>query len=167
MSTVCSLCKEKSPGPPEDISFLFKGHKVSVFKEGTKCRSCVIEKWKEDFESYGRKLVLPAGKLKVNWKFYTGVDSPGKINSLTETLISLGILCQKAENNWRIIVNGVVVNPQFFTIPLYFSSREIAMDYMRAKYPGNPLGWKIDYKEKIIKKETAVNKRNGFCKKGR
>lgn len=154
MTDLCSDCKKNIPGNPKDITFSYAGQTVTVFKNGSKCFECVKNEWIKELEELKGKFIgVLHGRVRVNWGFYIEAESNGRSDALADILISIGVLSSKSEGNWNITdSDSVGLNPKFNILYLYFTHREDAMDFVRAKYSSNLYGWKIHYRDKTIKK---------------
>jgi len=161
MEEICSKCNKNPSGKPGDVSFLYKNHRVIVFKCGKICLGCLKKEWVKNFEEHGKELVPSlTGRLKVNWKFFVEAESLERSDRLADILISFGIFSVDPEGNWNILSDALVgLNPKFNVIYLYFTRREDAMDYIQAKYSNTLYGWRLEYAKKTIKKETTPDKR--------
>jgi len=167
MAEVCNQCSKKPPGKPGDISFLYRNHKVTVFKNGKICAECLKKNWIKNLENCGKGLILSLyGRLKINWKFFVEAESQNRSDRLADILLSFGILSPDPKGNWKILSDALIeLNPKFTTHYLYFTRREDAMDYVRAKHSNTLYGWRLEYTKKTIIKEKVSGILN--CRKKR
>ena len=160
---LCFRCKQNIAGKPENISFIYNGLKVTVFKDGMTCTECEKQRWIEDFERNGRELInLEDKKIIVDWSLYSEAYRKDSTDKMTSILISLGIFSLYARECWNIVGTGEIsLNPRYRVICLYFTRREDAVSFAFLNHADTTYAWEIRYISRILGKEKVLRQAKG------
>lgn len=153
----CWHCKTNPPGEPEIVSFEHEGLKVTVFKNGLECVSCVKQSWQDDFEKYGRRLIsVQDGSPVVNWRLYVEESERRRSREMEfemdNILLSVGVLSSD-QKGWEIVASGSIrLGPRFARFKRFGDATEFA----RLKYADTRYSWEINHISESISKEEIL-----------
>jgi len=161
---LCWKCKDTKAGKYRNISFIYLGLSVTIFKDGLTCIACAKEEWIKDFEESAKGFIsLVNDKPKVDWPHYHEHfamgrfhDQKKKVHSL---LIDLGILSPQPKGNWDIVADGPIgLNPRAFLSYLYFTQKEDAVEFARLEKDDTMYNWEIHQIAEVISKDKVIKK---------
>ena len=151
---LCCACKKNESGKPENISFIYDGFKITIFKDGLRCTDCAEKEWIEKNKDYWEKIIEPSKEKipKVNWQEYLSVlyQDESKEWILGKFLLTIGVLSTSSKGGWVILGEGMNINPGLFGTPLFFVNESDVREFARLKYKDVLYGWKIQHIDKVI-----------------
>jgi len=156
----CKHCHRKPAGEAKEISFLYEGAEVTVFKNGLICKDCLIEKWKEGFKAHTQTFVsVSEAGFQVDWAAYFQFISeyPTKGSLVNDFLQEIGVLSRRAQGNWELVTSDATnLNPRAYLILLYFVRKEDAIEFARTQYGDSVYSWKIHRVSEVITKKEVM-----------
>ena len=162
---LCYKCKEKVAGKYQDLSFVYLGLPVTIFKDGMTCTDCAKASWIEEFEENAKEFIIVSKdrKPRVNWPHYGEFFAEGRFASQKEKLhyilAQLGILSLQPEGNWEIVADGPIgLNPRAFMSYLYFIQKKDAIAFARLQFANTLYRWEIRQIGEVLKRDDILKK---------
>jgi len=162
---LCYRCKKNQAGKYQDLSFVYLGLTLMIFKDGMTCADCAKASWIEEFEENAKEFIIisKGGKPRVNWPHYGEFFAEGRFPNQKEKfhhiLISLGILSLKPEGNWEIVADGPIgLNPKAYLSYLYFINKEDAIAFARLRFANTLYRWEIHQIGEVLKRDDVLKK---------
>lgn len=159
-NNLCIHCKKRLARTTGEICLNYKGFLFTILMSGFECGKCAANRYIDNFNGYVKNLkphlvLNKNGKIEVNWSLYyaitTGADGYVEKNcAINSILKSLGIFAYIPDGNYEIVGCGLCLNPSITGGYYYFTRKEDAIGYAKAKLSDAYYPWEVRKVQKIL-----------------